>query len=172
MRHMADAASRHVRSGVLVALVLAQCFGLPGCGNVEEPVTTETTVCGKFTFRVTGRTDASRARVAFYTASVQLRGLDFSDDRFSNSSRFFLDGQKFVLQGLDNYQYTNEDAPRTLQILALHTVRNKPSHRSTPCSFQESAAGFDSMTEAISAKWPIRVELESPEYAKQRAQKR
>ena len=158
----------HVRNGVLAALVLVQAFGMAGCGKVEEPVVTATKLCGKFSFPVAGRTDASKARVAFYAANVRFRGLDFSDDRFQDSSKFVLGGQIFVLEGLYRYQNLDGDPPLTLQILAYSTVRNTPSRQSTPCTFPGSATAFDNMKAAISDIWKVHVELESPEYDRQR----
>lgn len=155
----------HSSKTVLAALVLVQAFVMAGCG---ETVVTDTKLCGKFSFRVANKTDASKARVAFYEANVRFRGLDFADDRFQDSSRFILGGQIFVLEGLYSYQSTNGDPPLTLEILAYSTVQNTPSRQSTHCTFPGSVTAFDNMKAAISEIWKIHVELESPEYVSQR----
>ena len=159
----------HVRGGVIAALILVQAFCMGGCGKVEEQVVTDTKLCGKFSFAVAGKTEASKARVAFYEANVRFRGLDFADDRFTGSSKFVLGGQMFVLDGLYRYQSLNGDPPLTLQILAYSTVRNTSSVQSIPCTFPGSASAFDNMKAAISEVWNIHVELESPEYDRQRS---
>lgn len=156
------------RRGLVAALVLLLAFGIASCTKVEEPVVTETKLCGKFSFPVPSRTEASRARVAFYAANVRLRGLDFADDRFSDSSRFILGGQTFVLEGLYSYQNLDGDPPLTLEILAYSTVRNTPSRQSIPCTSPGAATDFDSIKAAISETWKVHVELESPEYGRQR----
>lgn len=149
--------------------MLVQAAALAGCGNVEEPVTTETTLCGKFNFAVAGKADASGARVAFYAASVRLGGLDFADERFHHSSKFYLDGQTFVLDGLQGYQHRQGDAPLTLQVRAYSTVRNTRSVQSVPCTMPGSAAAFDNVKASMSQAWKTHVEHESPEYERQRS---
>lgn len=156
-----------IRCGLVAALVLLVVFGIASCTKVEEPVVTETKLCGKFTFPVASRTEASKARVAFYAANVRFRGLDFADDHLRNSSRFILGGQTFVLEGL-RYQDIDGDPPLALEIRAYSTVRNTPSRQSVPCTSPGSVTAFDSMKAAISETWNIQVELESPEYDRQR----
>lgn len=157
----------HVRSGVIAALIPVQVFCVGGCRKAEEQVITK--LCGKFSFQVAGKSEASKARVTFYAANVRFRGLDFADDRFRTSSSFILGGQLFVLDGLDHYQDRNGDPPLTLHILAYSTARNTVSVQSTPCTFPGSASAFDNMKAAISEVWNIHVELESPEYDSQRS---
>lgn len=159
-----------VRKGVPAALGLAQVFGLAGCGKAAEPVEVPITqLCGKFSFVVGNKSDASKARTAFYAANVRFQGLDFADDRFRGTSKFILGGQIFELDGLESYRNRVGDPPLTLQISALGTGRNTPSVKSVPCTFPGSAIAFDNVKAAISEKWKVHVEVESPEYDRQRA---
>jgi hypothetical protein len=126
-------------------------------------------LCGNFSFLVANKEEASLARLAFYAANVRLNGLDFSDNRFDDSSKFILAQQIFVLHGLDGYQRITEDRPLTLEIRALSKVENTRSRTTTPCTFPGSAAAFDNMKSEISEKWKIHVHRESPEYVNQRS---
>ena len=167
----------HVRNGVVAALVAVQAFGMAGCEKSQEPVTTVTEVCGKFSFSVANRIEADKARVAFYAASVRFGGFDFSDDsRFRNVSRFMLGGQMFTLDELNEHQPLNDQARSgetslTLQVRAINTVKNTRSVKSIPCTGPGSAKAFDNVKAAFSESRKIRVEIESPAYARQRAKK-
>ena len=161
-----------VHKGVLAALGFVQAFGMAGCGKIADSAPAEvqvTEVCGKFSFVVADKRDASKARSAFYTANIRFQGVDFADNRFRDSSSFFLGGQRFVLDGLEHYLSRVGDPPLTLEIRAESTVVNTPSRQSVPCTWPNAAIDFDNMKAAISEIWKVHVELDSPEYGRQRA---
>lgn len=155
-----------LRRYVIASICVAQALGMVGCKEEGETITT---LCGKFSFSVADKKDASKARAAFYAANVRFQGLDFTDDRFTTSSKFIMGGQLFVLSGLDHYLNTVGDPPLRLQIAAYSTVHNTSSVQSTPCTFPNSAITFDNMKAAIAETWKVDVELESPQYELQRS---
>lgn len=160
-----------VRRCVLAALGLVQAFGIVGCVKTTESAPAEvqvTQTCGKFSFVVANKSEASKARSAFYAANIRFEGVDFADDRFTGSSNFYLGGQRFVLDGLDHYLKRAGDPPLTLEIRASSTVVNMPSRQSVPCTSANDAVDFDNMKAAISEIWKVHVELESLEYGRQR----
>ena len=131
-----------VRRGVLAALGFVHAFGIVGCGKLADSTPTQTEVtqiCGKFSFVVANKSEATRARSAFYEANIRFQGLDFSDNRFTGTSKFILGGQIFVLDGLQSYLTRVGDPPLTLEIRASSTVVNTPSRQSVPCTFPNAA---------------------------------
>lgn len=154
----------HIRRAVLLASVLAQVVGLAACGMLNEPKTNVNELCGKFSFTVAGKSDASKARLAFYDANIRFRDLDFADNRLTGSSSFILGGQVFVIDFPDRYMYRDGDPPLTLHVRAISTVINTPTRQTTPCTGPESGAYFDKIKAAISEKWTVRVEHRSSKY--------
>lgn len=163
-----------VRKGVLVTLALAQALVIAGCRKtIQEPEEVSITAqCGKFTFTVRDKKDATKAKMAFYAANIRFQGLDFSDNRFTGSSRFILNNQFFVLDGLESYMNRVGDPPLTLQVRATSTVVNTSSRSTTPCTGPGAAKDFDDMKAAFSEDWRVNVEEESREYERQRADDR
>jgi hypothetical protein len=164
-----------VRRGVLASLGFVYAFCIVGCGKFADSTPAQaqvTQICGKFNFVVANKSEASKARSAFYEANIRFHGLDFADDRFTGESKFIFGGQTFVLDGLDSYMTRVGDPPLTLGIKAYSTVVNSPSRQTVPCTFPNAAIAFDDMKAAISEKWKVNVELESPEYGRQRVASR
>ncbi|WP_181302964.1 hypothetical protein [Rhodanobacter sp. PCA2] len=105
-------------------LAVMSVLSLCSCGHGEPGKSTQAVMCGKFSFRASGRSEILQARRAFHEASIVLN-LDFSDSSNTSSDQrpgwswthaeIKINSARIVLGGHGDYPKT-PDPPSDMQV--------------------------------------------------------